>query len=148
MKASHNTLIKLAELGILKSLQSFLTEPLKPGRLRTKLQAIDFFVSNQLDLIYARNPNIFIQNKEEIAAYLEKFNLIMHKNILERKDIHIVSVVLFCISFLKETKTQYPKELVENLNDIVDYYTRQDNIIYVNFMMGRNFTEEWEKLNG
>jgi len=147
LKASHNTLVTLSELGILKSLQSFLKEPLKPGRLRTKLQNIDFFVTNQLNGMFARDNNIFIQNKKEIEIYLKKFNQIMSKDNQKKEDIHISSIVLFCISFLEETKTIYPKELILNLKNVVDYYLRQDNSIYVDFMIGRNFQEEWQKLN-
>jgi hypothetical protein len=147
MKASHSQLVKLAELGILKSLQSFLTEPLKPGRLRTKLQDIDFFVTNQLNLMYAKDPNIFIQNKKEIAAYLEKFNNIMHGNKLGKKErYHITTIVHFCLSFLKETKTIYPKELTQNLESIIDYYSRT-GFVDVDLMVNRNFNEEWSKLN-
>lgn len=147
MKASHSQLMKLAELGILKSLQSFLDKSLKPGKLRTKLQDIDFFVTNQLNGIFARDNNVFIQNKAEIAAYLQKFNFIMSGNTLKKENIHIVSVTLFCISFLEETKTIYPKKLILSLKDVVDYYLRQDDSIYVDFMIGRNFNEEWEKLS-
>ena len=140
--------MKLAELGILKSLQEFLNEPLKPGKLRTKLQDIDFFVTNQLNHMYAKDNNIFIQNKLEIAECLKKFNFIMSKNNQKIEDIHIVSVARFCIEFLEETKTVYPKELIRSLKDVVDYYLRQDDSIYVDFMIGRNFNQEWEKLNG
>jgi len=37
--------------------------------------------------------------------------------------------------------------LYENLNDILDYYQRADNMEYKDFTIGVNFSIEWEKLN-
>ncbi len=147
MKADHNMLMKLAELGILRSMPDFLGEPLKPGRLRARFMEIEFIVDNELKRVFANDPNIYKDNLSEITAYLEKFGKIMNVDNLEKADIHVASVVCFCMSFLETTKTKYPKKLYEYLKDIIDYYERADNIKHSDFMSGRTFHKEWERIN-
>ena len=147
MKANHDLLIKLAELGILRSMPDFLEEPLKPGRLRARFMEISFIVDNELKNVFINDPDVYKDNLLEIAAYLEKFGKIMNVGNLEKKDIHVASVVCFCMSFLEDTKTKYPEKLSEYLKDIIDYYDRVDNIKHDDFVSGRSFHEKWEKLN-
>jgi len=90
----------------------------------------------------------FTDNQKELGVYLEKFGIIMGFGDVKKKtDIHIASVVSFCLCFLENTKSNYPKKLYENLNDILDYYQRADNMEYKDFTIGVNFSIEWEKLN-
>lgn len=144
MKASHELLMKLAELGILRSMPDFLGEPLKPGRLRGRFMEIEFIVDNELKRIFADDPNVYKDNILSITAYLEKFSKIMNADNLAKEDIHVASVVCFCMSFLDTTKTKYPEKLYEYLKDIIDYYERADKIKHSDFMKGRTFHEEWE----
>jgi len=147
MKADHELLMKLAELGIMKSMPDFLGEPLKPGRLRGRFMEIEFFVDSTLQKIFANDPNIFVDNKQEMTIYLEKFGKILNTDDIAKEDIHIASVVCFCMSFLEDTKSVYSPKLLIYLQDILDYYERKDNMKYGDFMKGRTFHEEWEKLN-
>ncbi len=147
MKATHSTLVTLAELGILRSMPSFLAEPLKPGRLRSRFMEVEFIVDQELKNIYANNPDIYIDNKQEITVYLEKFGKILNVANLEKEDIHVASVVCFCLCFLENTQTKYPEKLYTYLQDIVSYYERADNIQYGDFLKGKNFHEEWERIN-
>ncbi|MHA1658062.1 MAG: hypothetical protein ACTSUT_02930 [Promethearchaeota archaeon] len=149
MKANHELLLKLAELGILKSMSDFLKEPLKPGRLRTRFMEIQFIVDLELQKIYKQDPNVYQDNKEELSLYLEKFGQILTNN--KRKtpeDLHVASVVCFCLSFLETSKTVYNKKLYTYLNDIIDYYERQNNVMYKDFRQGQSFYEKWEKIGG
>ena len=147
MKADHKQLIKTAELGILKSLQSFLGEPLKPGRLRTRFLEIEFIVDNELRKLHKFDPNFFIDNKNEITVYLEKFGKIMNIDALDKKDIHVGSVVAFCLCFLEDTKIKYPEKLYTYLKDILDYYERVNNIKFSDLWIGRKFYDEWDYVN-
>jgi len=146
LKADHNLLIKLAELGILRSMPDFLGEPLKPGRLRGRFVEVAFFVDQELKSIGANDPEIYKDNTEEIKAYLDKFGKIMNVGHLDKEDIHVASVVCFCMGFLEKTKTKYPAKLYGYLKDIIDYYERADKIKYSDFMNGRSFHKEWEKI--
>lgn len=148
MKVSHETLVKLAELGIMRSIPDFLEEPLKPGRLKRLFGDIIFIVDQELAKIYKFNGNIFEDNISEITKYVNRFGDILHKGGLQKEDIHVASVVCFCLSFLKDSKSKYPDELNKYLVDVVDYYERVDNASYIDFMKGRNFYEEWEMING
>lgn len=147
MKADHALLIKAAELGIMRSMEDFLGEPLKPGRLKRRFMEVSIIVDGELRNLYTKDPNFYADNMQECAVYLEKFGRIMGINAEKKEDIHVASVVAFCLCFLEETKTRYTDKLYEYLQDILDYYERGDNVKYSDFWKGRNFYEEWEKLN-
>ena len=147
MKADHTLLMKAAELGILRSIPDFLGEPIKPGRLRGRFMEIEFIVDSELKKMYAKDPNLYVDNVQEMTAYLEKFGKIMNADNLAKEDIHVASVVCFCLSFLEDTKTNYTPKLIEYLKDVLDYYERAENMVFSDFMKGRNFHEEWEKIN-
>lgn len=147
MKADHELLVKLAELGILRSMPDFLEKPLKPGRLRARFMEVGFIVDNELKKVFANDQDVYTDNLEEITVYLEKFGKIMNVKDLAKADIHVASVVCFCLNFLEDTKTIYPSKLYEYLKDIIDYYERVDNIKHSDFMNGKLFHEEWEKIN-
>lgn len=147
MKADNDLLMQLAELGILRSMPDFLAEPLKPGRLRTRFMEIGFIVDDKLKQIFKTDKDIYIDNIQEITAYLEKFGKIMNPDDIAKKDIHVASVVCFCMSFLETTKSVYPPKLYEYLKDIIDYYERANNIVYGDFLKGSTFYKEWEKIN-
>ena len=147
MKADHATLMKLSELGILRSMPDFLETPLKPGRLRARFLELEFIVDQELRKENKKNPFLFTDNQKELTAYLEKFSKILNVNDLDKKDIHVASVACFCMSFLEKTKTKYPAKLYESLVDIVDYYEREDNVKYSDYMSGRDFYGEWERIN-
>ena len=108
MKASHETLIKASELGILRSIPDFLAGPLKPGRLAKRFMEIGVLVDAELRKIYKIDPNFFNDNKEECTVYLDKFSEIMGVSKANRKEIHAGSVVAFCLMFLEESKSKYP----------------------------------------
>jgi len=148
LKAEHELLIKASELGIMRSLPDFLEVKPKIGRLRTRFEMVGMIVDQELKKVYADNPMFFTDNQKELGVYLEKFGIIMGFGDVKKKtDIHIASVVSFCLCFLENTKSNYPKKLYENLNDILDYYQRADNMEYKDFTIGVNFSIEWEKLN-
>lgn len=147
MKASHELLMKAAELGILRSMEDFLAEPLKPGRLKRRFMEVLIIVDGSLRQLYTDDPNFFFDNKEEVAIYLEKFGKIMNINAETKADIHIGSVVAFCLCFLEDTKTVYPQKLYHYLQDILDYYERGENINFSDFWKGTKFYEEWENIN-
>ena len=149
MKASHELLMKVAELGIMRSMEDFLTEQLKPGRLKRRFMEVSIIVDGELRNLYKNDPHFFSDNKEECTVYLEKFGRIMGMGVKAEKkdDIHVASVVAFCLCFLEETKTKYTPKLCEYLKDILEYYERGENINYSDFWKGRKFYEEWEKLN-
>lgn len=147
MKADHEALMKVSELGILKSMESFLGEPLKPGRLKRRYLEVSMMVDTELRKIFAQDPNFYVDNKQEMTAYLEKFGNIMNTSADKKEDIHVASVVAFCLCFLEDTKSHYPEKLYEYLKDILCYYERGKDIKYSVFWAGRKFHEEWEKIN-
>jgi len=148
MKADHETLMKASELGIMRSLGDFLAVPLKPGRLKRRFMEVEMIVDRELKKMYAQNQNLYTDNLQEMTIYLEKFGRIMGFGDVKKKtDIHIASVVSFCLCFLENTKSNYPDKLYEYLNDILDYYQRADNMEFKDFTLGVNFHDEWDKLN-
>ncbi|MCP4374053.1 MAG: hypothetical protein GY797_39000 [Deltaproteobacteria bacterium] len=148
MKANHELLVKAAELGILRSMPDFLEVKPGPGRLRRRYEEVGMIVDQELKKIYVGDPNFYSDNKAEMAVYLEKFGMIIgFGDVKSNVDIHIASIVSFCLCFLEETKSKYPKKLYEYLNDILDYYQRADKMEFKDFTMGVNFNDEWEKLN-
>ena len=147
MKASHELLVKISELGIIKSIPNFLSEPLKPGRLYGLFVEVSFIADTELKKVYKNDANFFYDNKEEISAYLEKFSKIMNPGAKEKKDIHAASVVCFCLGFLKDTKTIYPDKLVTCLENILDYFERVGDKDYDDFLEGKSFWEEWGRLS-
>ena len=148
MKANHELLIKAAELGILRSMPDFLEVKPGPGRLRRRFEEVGMIVDAELRKIYANDPNFYSDNVKEMGVYLEKFGIIIGFGDVKKKtDIHIASIVSFCLCFLEETKSNYPEKLYRYLNDILDYYQRADNMEFQDFTMGVNFNDEWEKIS-
>jgi len=128
-------------------MEDFLADPLKPGRLKRRFMEVAIIVDWSLKQLYVDDPNFFSDNKDEVTIYLEKFGKIMNIDAETKTDIHVGSVVAFCLCFLEDTKTVYPEKLYTYLKDILDYYERGENIKFSDFWVGRNFYEEWEKLN-
>ncbi len=147
MKANHELLMKAAELGILRSMPDFLEEPLKPGRLKRRFLEVGMIVDVELRNMFNKYPNFYKDNLQEITVYLEKFGKIMNVDNLNKEDIHVASIVCFCLNFLEETETKYPDKLFTYLKDILYYYENGNNIKYSDFMKGRKFHKEWEEIN-
>lgn len=147
MKASHELLMKAAELGILRSMEDFLGEPLKPGRLKRRFMEIAIIVDGSLRQLYTNDPNFFVDNREEVTVYLEKFGKIAGITEEKKEDVHVGAIVAFCLCFLEDTKTAHPEKLYTYLKDILDYYERKENIKFSDFWVGRKFYDEWENLN-
>jgi len=148
MKASHELLIKASELGILRSLPEFLAVPLQIGRLRRRFEEVGMMVDVELRKIFKQDPDFFSDNKEECGVYLEKFGMIMGTDAEKKVDIHVASLVAFCLIFLEESKSKYPDKLYTYLQDILNYYERNDNVKYSDFQKGVSFSDEWELLKG
>jgi len=145
-KADHALLMKAAELGIISSLQSYLSEPLKPGRLKRLFMEVTLMADFELKTLNSKNPNFFIDNRTECAIYLEKMGLIINIGDLKKEQIHIALIVSFCVFFLKTTESKYSPNLLNCLNDIYDYYIRGGVQAYGILWQDRNFNDEWEKL--
>jgi len=147
MKADHKTLMKAAELGIMRSLPDFLAVKPKMGRLRRRFEEVGMIVDFELKKMYSQNNHLFTDNKDEMAVYLEKFGKIMgFGNVKKKTDIHVASIISFCLCFLENTQSNYPAKLSVYLQDMLDYYERADNMKYSDFTVGVNFNAEWEKL--
>lgn len=143
MKADTALIRKASELGILRSLPDFLLEPLKPGRLKRYFNEVGIIIDSELQKIYRQNPNFFIDNKQELADYLDNFGRI----VTWKKEVtHVGSVVAFCLAFLEDSTSTYPDKLYGSLMTILDYFERADNIKYSDFWKGGVFHEKWEAL--
>lgn len=141
MKANKALIIKTAELGILRSMESFLVEPLKPGRLKARFEFIKMIVDSELRAIRAHDKDFFVDNKKEITVYLQTLSDALH---WIGGETHIGTVVSFCLAFLDRSKSIYDKKLVEYLSDILDYYERKDKISYQDIYNGKEFDENWK----
>ncbi|MDP8268307.1 MAG: hypothetical protein P9L97_06210 [Candidatus Tenebribacter davisii] len=141
MKADKELIIRAAELGIIRSMESFLVEPLKPGRLKTRFEFIKMLVDVELCQIKMMDKNFFADNEAGIKIWLETLSDALH---WIDGETHIGSVVSFCLAFLERSKSAYDKKLTEYLSDILDYYERQDNITYRDIYNGKEFDENWK----
>jgi len=144
--SNHKMLIKASELGILRSMESFLAEPLKPGRLKRLFMNVSLLVDSELASILKSNPDFFLQNKPQLTEYLKTFDFIL--NITKNKeDIHIASIVAFCLSFIEDTPSKYSSKLLHNLKEILDYYERVGNLNYSDLWTGTKFYDEWNAVH-
>ena len=143
MKADDITLKKAAELGILRSMPDFLQEQLKPGRLKRRFMEIGIIIDGELRKIYNYNPTFFTDNKQELTVYLERFGKVTEWGD-EKKNVHIASVVAFCLAFLEVSKSNFNPKLIELLTDILDYYERADKLKYSDLWDGAIFSDKWE----
>lgn len=143
MKAPKEDIIKAAEMGILRTLENFLAEPLKPGRLKKRFLFIRMIVDAELAKLFKKDKNFYVDNKEEITTYLNLLSDAVH---WEKNETHIGSVISFCLSFLERSETKYPSELYQYLNDIIDYYERAGNLIFKDMFNGAEFDEHWKKI--
>jgi hypothetical protein len=141
MKADKALIIRAAELGILRSMESFLVKPLKPGRLKTRFEFIKMIVDSELSIIRTHDKYFFVDNKKDITIYLQTLSDAL--NWIDGET-HIGSVVSFCLTFLERSKSVYDKKLNEYLFDILDYYERKDNITYKDIYNGREFDNNWK----
>ncbi len=143
MKADKAVIMKAAELGILLSMEDFLFHPLKPGRLKTRFEFVRMIVNEELAKMRKNNPNIFTDNKEEINICLT----ILHDALPWVKgETHIGSVISFCLSFLEKSPTIYDPKLYKYLNEMLDYYERNDNINCRDIYIGTEFDNHWQKI--
>lgn len=147
MIANTKLIKKAAELGILRSLQDFLAEPLKPGRLKRRFLEIEMMIDLELKKVFQSDPNFFIDNRGEITAYLNRYNMIGGFQDKTKNEIHIASVIAFCIAFVDNSETKYPKKLSQYLGEIIDYYERGDNVNYTDMWKGDKFHKLWEELD-
>lgn len=145
MKADTQLLMKAAELGILSSIESFLKEPLKPGRLKRRFMEINMIVTGELRNMYKKDPNFYTDNKMELADYLGRFGKISTWG-ADKANIHVASVISFCLAFLEVSESKYTPKLIEYLSDVMEYYERVDNLKYSDMWNGRQFNEKWEAL--
>jgi len=139
--ANKALIIRAAELGILRSLESFLLVPLKPGRLKTRFEFVKMIVDGELAIIKRRNKHFFEDNKEEIKLWLDTLSDALHWH---EGETHIGTAVSFCLAFLERSKSTYDKKLFEYLTDILDYYERQDNLTYKDIYNGKEFDLNWQ----
>lgn len=144
MKANKELIIKTAELGILRSMESFLVEPLKPGRLKTRFEFIKMIVDSELRSIKKKDKDFFIDNKGEITAYLQTLSDALH---WIDGETHIGSVVSFCLSFLKRSNSVYDKKLNMYLLDILEYYERVNEVTYREIYDGKEFDANWKLIS-
>lgn len=144
MRANKDLIIKAAELGILRSLESFLLEPLKPGRLKTRFEFVKMIVDGELAYIKKYDEDFFIDNKNVIGTYLQTLADALH---WKGGKTHIGTAVSFCLTFLDRSKSVYDKKLKEYLCDILEYYERADNLNYRDLYKGREFDEHWKLIS-
>jgi hypothetical protein len=143
MKANNKQIKFVVELGILKTIQDHLKEPLKPGRLRSAFFEVEHLVGIELTKIYQKDPNFFPDNKSAIAYYLHEFG--KKANWIDNET-HVASVVSFCLAFLETSEYKYPEKLFENLNKIVDYYERAGFISYKDLTNAEDFENIWKNI--
>ena len=144
MKANKALIIKSAELGILRTLEEFLVEPLKPGRLKARFEFVKMIVDGELSRIYKNDNHFFGDNKDEIKMYLMTLSDALH---WIEGETHIGSVVSFCLSFLDRSPSVYNTKLIKYLTDIMEYYERQNNITYRDIYNGKEFDAHWKLIS-
>jgi Asp-tRNA(Asn)/Glu-tRNA(Gln) amidotransferase C subunit len=143
MKISNEEIKHIAELGILKTIPDFLTKPLHPGRLKKAFMEVDYLVNKELKIIYSRNPNVYADNKNAIAYYLDAFGKAAN---WIGNETHVASVVSFCLAFLETSNFSYPDKLFDSLNKIIDYYERAGNIDTEDLINAEGFQNVWETI--
>ena len=140
MRASNQEIKFVAELGILKTIPDFLTQPLKPGRLRAAFVEVEHYVDMELTKIYSRNKTFFQDNKKAITYYLDEFG---KKAKWIGNETHVGSVISFCLAFLETSQYKYPDKLFESLNKIIAYYERAGYINTDDLVNAENFQNVW-----
>ncbi|RLD85279.1 MAG: hypothetical protein DRJ07_03335 [Bacteroidetes bacterium] len=145
MKATKPQLMKAAELGILRSIEDFLLEPLKPGRLKRKFMEVSLIIDGELRNIYRNNESFFTDNKDELAELLTEFGKISEWG-NSKEGIHVTSVVSFCLAFLEVSKSKYTPKLIEHLTEILSYYERANNLNFEDMWTGKMINEKWDNL--
>lgn len=143
MKLGNKEIKHLAELGILKTIPDFLVEPLKPGRLRTAFMEVEYLVNKELQMFYSRDPNVYRDNKEAIAYYLDAFGKAAN---WIGNETHVGAVVSFCLAFLETSHYNYPDKLFDSLNKIIDYYERAGHIATEDLINAEGFQNVWETI--
>lgn len=147
MKATHKRLMNATELGILRSIPDFIADEVKEGRLKNRFTIIISIVDEELKKLYSYDPHFFTDNYPELTVYAKKFGFIMGIKAKSKEDIHVASIIGFCLHFLEDSKSTYPKKLYESLQDILDYYERSNNISYTDLWKGTSFYDKWLELN-
>lgn len=143
MKISNEEIKHIAELGILKTIPDFLVEPLKPGRLKSAFLEVEYLVNKELQFFYFGNPNVYEDNKEAITYYLDAFGKAAN---WIGEETHVGAVVSFCLAFLETSHYNYPGELFDSLNKIVDYFERAGHIATEDFINAEGFQNVWETI--
>ena len=147
MISDKATIIKAAELGILRTIPSFLGVPLKPGRLRLRFLDIELIVDQELTKIRSQNEFFFTDNRKELLIQLEKFGGILNAFSMDSKSTHVGSIIAFCLAFLEHSTTVYSDRLYKSLREILDYYERNGNVVFSELWTGDKFHEEWRKVD-
>jgi len=143
MIANKELIIKAAELGILRSMEGFLQEPLKPGRVKARFEMIRMFVDMHLKEVYEQCPDFYRDNKEDITTYL---NLLSDSIPWIKGETHIVSVISFCCAFLERSKTKFNPKMYVHLNEIMGYYERAGNVSYKDIYNGSEYDKHWQRI--
>jgi hypothetical protein len=146
-KERKNLIIKMAELGVLRSLPDMLDKNLKPGRLRSRYVEVSLIVDEQLKGIYEfynYSSAFFKDNRELIAEYL---NMLGDITGWKQKPTDIAEVVAFCVAMVERApKNRYPDALLKNLTEVLEYYERGDGVSYANLYNGDKFESKWNRL--
>jgi hypothetical protein len=145
MKATHDELVHAAELGIMRSIPDFLEHDLKPGRLKRLFLEIGMIVDGELRKIYHTNTTFFEDNKEELAEVLEQFGKITVWG-EDKNEVHVSSVIAFCLAILEHTKSKYTPKLIELFVDVLDYYERVQDLDHKDLWEGEQFEKSWSSL--
>ncbi len=143
MKVSIEEIKHIAELGVLKTIPNFLTEPLKVGRLKGIFLEIEIIINTEIIKISKRNPHFYRDNKEAITYYLNEFG---KKAKWIGNETHVASVISFCLVCLETSKFKYPNKLFALLNKATDYYERVGNIEHKDLYNAEDFVNIWETI--
>lgn len=141
MKVEKALIIRTAELGIIRSMESFLEEPLKPGRLKTRFEFVKMIIDRELRIIRDNTPLFFVDNRTEIEVYLNTLSDAIH---WVGGETHIGAVVSFCLEFLKRSVSIYDPKLEQYLNEILDYYERVNESTYRELYAGKEMDKNWK----
>ena len=143
MIADKALIIKAAELGLLRSIESFLLVPLKPGKLKTRFVFVQLIVDAELRKIREHDQYFFPHNKAEITVYLNTLSDALY---WKGGETHIGTVIAFCLAFLERSKTVYDKKLTVYLTEMLDYYERADEVTYKDIFNGEEFDRNWKMI--
>lgn len=131
----------MTELALIRSIPDLIVGGLKRGRLKglmTKLQ-------KAVDVDLCKMPKPTSLDLKSIEAVLDTFGDISGWN---KKGHHTGTLVCFCLSLIDRSDRKFNGRILQNLNEIADYYDRAGDLSRPSLWAGDLACKKWNALFG